>query len=229
MNQLIKRSLLALGAVAAMFAGATPAAAIPPSGPGADTPGTSSSVSPKTLKPCQTLSFKLAGFPGGETVYVKIDDGVGFGNTSVQGSGVWYAQAIPASGKVSGSFALPCDIAPGSHWLRFLASEYVDPKDPGKGVIGYTRRGGTDFKVVAGTGANPATNSGAKAPAPGQVVGSGENQVAGAGGVVTVAPATAADPSPAVSAPASAEPTPSAQPIVQPTVEPVAIEPISIE
>ncbi|MDR1237025.1 MAG: hypothetical protein LBK28_02165, partial [Propionibacteriaceae bacterium] len=165
MGQMTRRVLLASGILSALLTVATPAAAIPPDGPGADTPGTSASVSPKTLKPCQTIRFKVSGYPGGETLYVKIDDGVGFGNTSVQGSGVWYAQAIPTSGKVSGSFALPCDITPGSHWLRFLASEYVDPKDPGKGVIGYTRRGGTNFKVVADSGAGSA-NTGTKAPAP---------------------------------------------------------------
>jgi hypothetical protein len=208
MKQLTRRILLAGGVILGLLTMATPAAAIPPDGPGADTPGTSASVSPKTLKPCQTIRFKASGYPGGETLYVKIDDGVGFGNTSVQGSGVWYAQAIPASGKVSGSFALPCDITPGSHWLRLLASKYVDPKDPGKGVIGYTRRGGTNFKVVAASKTDP-NYKGAQAPAPGQVIGSGENQVAGAGGVVTVAPKAEASPSPTPSATASADPAPS--------------------
>lgn len=189
--------LLALGALAP----ATPASALPPSGAGSDTPGTSSSVSPGTLEPCQTIGFTVSGFPAGETLSVKIDDGVGYGDTSVQGSGVIHIQAIPASGTVSGSFALPCDISPGPHWLRYLASAPA-PNDP-SGTIGYTNRGGSDFTVVAGTGAggggggvtggaSATSGLGRTAPAAGATVGSGAEQVAGQGAILVIDPAAVA-------------------------------------
>ncbi len=190
-----------LGGLLASVLAAGPAAAIPPDGPGADTPGTGSSVSPRTLEPCQTISYTVTGYPGGETLYIKIDDGIGYGDTSVQGSGVWATQAIPASGTVSGSFELPCDITPGAHWLRFLASQYVDPADPGKGVLGFTRRGGADFTVVPATSGNPGGGSpggssnvgvGGQAPGAGQVVGSGSEQVAGSGGTLGIDPSLVA-------------------------------------
>jgi hypothetical protein len=164
-----------------------PAVAIPPGGPGADTPGTSSSVSPATLSPCDTISFTVSGYPAGEIVYIKIDDGIGYGDTSVQGSGVWHSQAIPSSGTVNGSFELPCDITPGAHWLRFLASQYVDPNDPGKGVIGFTRRGGSDFTVVAaggpsGTGYSSTGQSGSGGTGSIGSGRSGSNSGSGSGG-----------------------------------------------
>lgn len=161
---------------------AAPAVALPPDGAGPDTPGTSASVSPRTLEACQTLSFSVSGFPAGETLYVKIDDGVGYGDTSVQGSGVWHMQAISSAGTVNGSFELPCDIAPGAHWLRFLASEELtDASGSYQGVLGYTRRGGADFTVVApraggssGSGTSPGAGSGSGS-------GSGTSGSSGAG------------------------------------------------
>ncbi|MDR1079162.1 MAG: hypothetical protein LBL55_11025 [Propionibacteriaceae bacterium] len=172
---------------------AAPLPALPPDGAGADTPGTSSSVWPTSLAPCATINFSVSGYPAGETVYVKIDDGIGYGDTSVQGSGVWHSQAISNSGRVSGSFELPCDITPGGHWLRFLASAYVDPSDPNKGVIGYTRRGGADFTVVAADGAgNSGSGTGSGSTAAGSnagtVTGAGAEQVGGQGGVLGIDP-----------------------------------------
>lgn len=145
---------------------AAPAAALPPDGAGADTPGTSASVSPASLAPGATLSFTLSGFPAGETVYVKIDDGVGYGDTAVQGSGVIHQQAIPSSGTVSGSFTLPAGITAGAHWLRFLASAELYAADGSYlGVEGYTHRGGADFTVVVpssgGTGGGSGSGTGA--------------------------------------------------------------------
>jgi hypothetical protein len=196
--------LLAAAVGASLAPGVGPARAIPSGGPGADTPGTNSSVSPTTLSPCQTINFTVSGYPAGEIVYIKIDDGIGYGDTSVQGSGVWHSQAIPASGTVNGSFELPCDIAPGAHWLRFLASQYVDPADPGKGVLGFTRRGGADFTVVSaatptsggagggsgtgGSGSNASSGLGGAVPEAGATVGSGAEQVGGAGAVLAIDP-----------------------------------------
>ncbi|MDR1213454.1 MAG: hypothetical protein LBK54_05120 [Propionibacteriaceae bacterium] len=204
--------LVALGlAVGGLAGGAQPALAaplpahpvvpaLPPDGAGADTPGTASSVWPTSLAPCATINFSVSGYPAGETVYVKIDDGIGYGDTSVQGSGVWHSQAIPNSGRVSGSFELPCDITPGEHWLRFLASAYVDPSDPNKGVIGFTRRGGADFIVVAaGSGGNTGSgNAGAGSgsaagPEAGAVTGQGAEQVGGPGGVLGIDPGLVPD------------------------------------
>lgn len=211
------RALLAMAGVLVMAAMATPAVAIPPDGAGPDTPGTSASVSPATLEPCQTIGFTVTGFPGGETLYVKIDDGVGYGDTSVQGSGVWHMQAIPASGTVNGSFELPCDITAGAHWLRFLASEEVlDDDGDFQGVIGYTRRGGADFTVVSpsgssgGSGATGSAAGGGSGGASGSDGGSatgssgqsgqapvtggaGGGQLAGEGEVVVIDPDAVAD------------------------------------
>ncbi|MDR1443137.1 MAG: hypothetical protein LBJ02_12315 [Bifidobacteriaceae bacterium] len=219
MNRLVVL-LTALTAAAATLVPATAAPALPPDGPGPDTPGTASSVSPATLTPGATLSFTVSGYPAGETVYIKIDDGIGYGDTSVQGSGVWHSQAIPASGTVKGSFALPADIAPGAHWLRFLASKYVDPADPSKGVLGFTRRGGADFTVVASRagpalttagssssslsgGGSSASGLGGTAPEAGAVAGSGAEQVGGQGGVLGITPG--AESSASASAAASPE------------------------
>lgn len=214
-----RRTAAPVAVIAAALAAvlwAAPASALPPGGAGSDTPGTSSSVSPTTLQPCQTISYTVSGFPAGETVYVKIDDGVGYGDTSVQGSGVVAQQAIPASGTVNGSFELPCAITPGAHWLRFLASKPVDSSNPGAGALGYTNRGGSDFTVVAGTGTGAAPGSGASggglgaaAPAAGTTVGSGSAQVGGAGGTLSIDPGavpseTAAAPAPTASPAATA-------------------------
>ncbi|MFT4210530.1 MAG: hypothetical protein QM626_01550, partial [Microbacterium sp.] len=192
---------------------ALPATALPPGGASSDTPGTSASVSPTTLSACDTISFTVSGFPAGETVYVKIDDGVGYGDTSVQGTGVVYKQAIPASGTVNGSFALPCGITEGSHWLRFLASAYVDASDPSKGTVGYTHAGGTDFTVVAASsgssGSSGASDSGGSSSS--GTTGSGSSQNVSEGSVLTVTPgptvSATVSPTPSASGTVTAEPT----------------------
>ena len=237
--------LVAAGALVGVLMTAVPAAALPPDGAGSDTPGTSSSVSPSTLEPCQTLSFTVSGFPAGETVYVKIDDGVGYGDTSVQGSGVVHMQAIPSSGTVNGSFALPCSITPGTHWLRYLATQYVDHNNPGAGTIGFTNRGNSTFTVVAagsssgtnagnsgsavggtgtaaqssGTGSsggNASSGLGAAVPQSGAVVGSGAEQVGGQGGTLAIDPNAVQATTPAPSPSTSAAATPSSTPSVIP-------------
>lgn len=226
--------LLAVLVVLIGFAGpVAPAAALPPDGAGADTPGTSASVSPTTLAPGATLSFTLSGFPAGETVYVKIDDGVGYGDTAVQGSGVVHQQAIPSSGTVSGSFTVPSGITAGAHWLRFLASAELYAADGSYlGVEGYTHRGGADFTVViassgdSGTGAaaGSGTTSSGSAPgsgtaagsvAAGTTSGSGATAVTGQGGVVQAQPTAA--PTADATADATAEATPDATAEAGPT------------
>jgi hypothetical protein len=208
-------ALLALPVLLGAVAG--PALALPPDGAGSDTPGTSASVSPTSLAPGATISFTLSGFPGGETVYVKIDDGVGYGDTAIQGSGVVHQQAIPASGTVRGSFTLPAGITAGAHWLRFLASaELTDAQGNYLGVEGYTHSGGTDFTVVVPAGSTGASGStgtaGGSAAAAGTTTagggttGSGATSVTGQGAVVQVQPG-APEETPTAQASASAVPS----------------------
>lgn len=160
-------SVIAAGAVALIIGlQSTPAGALPPGGASGDTPGTASSVSPSTIAPCGTLNFTLSGFPAGEVVYVKIDDGLGSGDESVQGTGVVATQRISASGTASGSVQVPCDISEGDHWLRYLASEMVtDSSGAQIGVEGYSNRGNSNFTVVKTGGAAAPTTAGAAAAA----------------------------------------------------------------
>jgi hypothetical protein len=117
----------------------TMAHAIPPGGASPDTPGTYAEVYPKELAPGATISFAVSGYPAGEILNIKIDDGAGYSDTTTAGSGVVHTQAIGANGSTSGSLRLPGDISEGWHWLRFLASEQVE----GKGVLGYTNGAGS--------------------------------------------------------------------------------------
>ena len=152
------KRLFALVVAAVSFAVGAPAAwATPADGASQDTAGTSATVSPRTLAAGATISFTLRGFPAGQTVNVKIDDGHLCTDTS-HGACVYLQQKIPASGTVSGSLTLPHTLAAGAHWLRFLASA---PAPNGNGTIGYTCRGNSDFTVV-GAGA-PATTAAGRA------------------------------------------------------------------
>jgi hypothetical protein len=128
---------------------------IPEGGASADTPGTYAEVSPKELRPGATIQFAVSGYPAGEVLNVKIDDGLGYSDQTQEGTGVIHTQVIGADGSTSGSLKLPSDVAEGWHWLRFLASEVVE----GKGVLGYTNGAGaasntehpTAFQVVGET------------------------------------------------------------------------------
>ena len=124
---------------------ASPVGAVPPGGPGADTPGTSAEVSPTSLSPGDKISFTLRGFPAGETVNVKIDDGEVCGEAAVHGACVVYKKKI-SSGTTSGSFRAPKELKPGSHTLRFLASKPI--KGSGGGIEGFTLRS-PEFTIVS--------------------------------------------------------------------------------
>ncbi|WP_028660635.1 hypothetical protein [Nocardioides insulae] len=161
----VRRPLLAYAAgLAAVLltitALAVPASAIPDGGASPDTPGTSASVSGGSVVPGGTIGFRVSGFPAGETVYIKIDDGLTCSSKSVHGACVVHQQAIPGGGTVSGSFVLPTDIKPGRHWLRFLASEELTKGGKYVGTQGYTCRGNTDFTVVAGGSGGTSTADG---------------------------------------------------------------------
>lgn len=223
-------ALLAVLVVSLALAG--PAAAIPDDGAGPDTPGTSASVSPKTLRAGETIRFTLSGFPAGEVAYVKIDDGVFCSESGVHGACVVHQQRIGADGRVAGSFTLPDDLEPGPHWLRFLASEEMtDAQGNYLGVKGYTRRGGADFTVVAGsapaggggvTSGSPATGGGTAAgptsTGAGAVAAAVGTAVLEAGQVLTVRPGRAARAAATpIADPTDADPTPSAVPTPTPT------------
>ena len=122
------------------------ASALPPGGAATvNTPGTSSSVSPDSVEQCGSVSYEVSGFPAGETVNVKIDDGnVSGGDKSVQGQGVVDEQAIGNDGRASGSVEISCDFPTGMHTLRFLATG--GPRNEG-----YTNRS-PEFEVTAKSG-----------------------------------------------------------------------------
>lgn len=232
------RALLAalLAALALVLVG-TGAHAIPPDGAGADTPGTSASVSPRTLAPGATIRFTLSGFPAGEVVYVKIDDGTECDAAAVHGACVYHQQRIGSSGSVSGSFEVPTGLKPGAHWLRFLASEEMTDKDGTYlGVKGYTHRGGTDFTVVAatkgtttkegGTGTSGSTGAPGTTTSSGTTGGStGTGEAADklvvaaptAAATASATPAVTASVTPSAAAPAEAPtPAPAAAPAAAP-------------
>ncbi len=127
-------------------------ALIPPGGAGANTDGTTSTVSPSTVAIGGTLSFTVGGNPAGETVYVKIDDGQYQGVGKISGADIVATAAIGSDGTASGSITIPSDLAAGEHTLRFLAS--AKPAS-GSGNLGYTHRSDV-FTVTAGSSPDPA-------------------------------------------------------------------------
>lgn len=140
-----------VGAAVALAVACAPiASALPPGGAAtSNTAGTSSSISPTELAPCDTLYWEVSGFAPNEVVNVKFDDGaLSGGDASVQGQGVVSQAVADSSGRASNSVQIPCDFPEGNHWLRMLASQ---PKydDSGKeiGSLGYTLRT-DDFTVV---------------------------------------------------------------------------------
>lgn len=167
--QAVRRISLVAVLSGAVVATAFPAAALPPGGASADTPGTSTSVSPRTVEQCGTLNWNVAGFPAGETVHIKIDDGDGT-DQATHGAGVVQTQRIGSGGTASGSLQIPCNMAPGGHWLRYLATG-------GENNLGYTARAGSDFTVVARAGGNAGTGAAGQRPQS-QAGGAGQNQPA---------------------------------------------------
>lgn len=164
--------------------GAVPATAVPPGGPSPDTEGTSGTASPRTLRVGDVISFSISGFPGGETVSVKIDDGDFCSAKGVHGACVVHQQKISADGTVKGSFALPADLSPGKHWLRFLASEEIlDDEGRYKGVKPYSLKGDTDFEVVTTTTSTSGAGGAGGAGPTGQSGGSGSDDAQASPGV----------------------------------------------
>ena len=148
---------IATGVLGLTLGAVGPAMAIPPGGASPDTPGTSSTVGPRRLPAGGTLSYSVSGFPAGEVVSIKIDDGA-YCSSTAHGACVVQQQRIGSNGRASGSLVVPSDLPAGAHWLRYLASKELPN---GAGVKPYTRRGGSDFRVVAAgtTGSSGGTGS----------------------------------------------------------------------
>lgn len=158
-------SLVLAGALTTVALGSGVAQALPPGGASPDTPGTSATVTQRSLTPGATITFRIAGFPASEVVSVKIDDGEFCSAKGVHGACVVHQQKSAKDGTMSGSFALPTDLAPGKHWLRFLASaEMKDADGNYLGVKPYSLSGDTTFTISAPGQAsgNGTTNGSAK-------------------------------------------------------------------
>jgi hypothetical protein len=165
--------------------------ALPEGGASPDTPDTYAEVSPKELRPGATIQFAVSGYPAGEVLNIKVDDGLGYSDQTTAGTGVIHTQIIGASGSTSGSLKLPADISEGWHWLRFLASEVVE----GKGVLGYTNGAGsaantshpTAFYIAGESlGGATANESVVQGTSPGVVnAGQGNTNTAGGSGQTT--------------------------------------------
>lgn len=207
-------TVLALGLALSL----PPAAqALPPDGPGPETPGTTSRVWPAKVKAGDRLNFEVSGYPANETVYIKIDDGTMCSDTS-HGACVYHTQKLNKKGYAKGSLVVP-DLAPGKHWLRMLATGDVYDKKTGEkiGYQGYTRRGGNDFTVVEG--GSSGKNAGGTANAPGGGRAKSDGTIAG-GSVEIVVEEESPSPEASPTAPAeSAAPSPQATGAEGATVE----------
>lgn len=154
---------LLLAAALMLLGLAGSAQAVPPGGPSSDTEGTAGTASPRSLAPGGTIGFSISGFPAGETVSVKIDDGDFCSAKGVHGACVVHQQRVASDGTAKGSFALPSDLPEGDHWLRFLASEeIVDDEGRYLGVKPYSLRGDTDFTITAGAAQDPSAPAGTR-------------------------------------------------------------------
>lgn len=164
--------LVLAGALSTVFLGSGATHALPPGGASPDTPGTSGTISQRSLTPGATITFRISGFPASEVVSVKIDDGEFCSAKGVHGACVVHQQKSSKDGSMSGSFALPTDLAPGKHWLRFLASSEMKDADGNYlGVKPYSLSGDTMFTITAAgqsSGGAGAASGSPKSGAPGK-------------------------------------------------------------
>ncbi|MFW0154614.1 plasmid partitioning protein [Rothia sp. P6271] len=137
----LKTFFLALLSVLALMTGMSVAYALPPGGASPNTPGTSSTVSPTTVRAGDTVSFTVSGFPAHEQVRVKVDDGAACPRDAAQGACVVHQQKSDGNGNVRGSFLLPRDLEEGEHTLRFLATEVIrNASGEQQGTKGYSNQ-----------------------------------------------------------------------------------------
>ncbi len=156
--------------------GLAPAHALPPGGAAtSNTPGTSSSVSPASLQAGDTLTFSVSGFPAGEQLYIKVDDGAACPSDAAQGACVVHQQKISSNGTASGSFILSKELSEGPHTLRFLATEIMYDADGNyQGSKGYTNRS-PEFTI---SGVNESSSGGTTVNVDPSVINSIEENVA---------------------------------------------------
>ncbi len=154
-NEFWTRVTAAVVLIVAVVLAPLSAMALPPDGPSPNTPGTYAEVWPTTVTAGDVLNFRVSGFPAGEIIHLKYDDGNEnvCGSSAVHGACVIHTQVIPTSGVTVGSVVIPSDLPVGDHWLRFLASATAPGGD---GVLGFTLHGdgggygNSNFTVVAG-------------------------------------------------------------------------------
>lgn len=156
--------------------GLAPAHALPPGGAATtNTPGTSSSISPASLQAGDTLTFSVSGFPAGEQLYIKVDDGAACPSDAAQGACVVHQQKISSNGTASGSFILSKELSEGPHTLRFLATEIMYDADGNyQGSKGYTNRS-PEFTI---SGVNESSSGGTTVNVDPSVINSIEENVA---------------------------------------------------
>ena len=211
----MRRVLGSVAVATAVAALPVAASAIPPGGASADTPGTSVTVTARTVAPGGSIGYRVTGFPAGQVINVKIDDGKFCPQAGTHGACVVQQQRIPASGPVVGSVQLPSDLAPGKHWLRFLASAPKVVNGQQVGTIGYTARGSSDFTVVAtSNGGGSATPGSSVAPSAASTPTAGSSATEpAAGATLSAVPVGDTASTPASSAAPSA--SPSAAPVTE--------------
>ncbi|MFW0180997.1 LPXTG cell wall anchor domain-containing protein [Rothia sp. P5766] len=173
------RKLLAATVLGSTLVFSAPQAlAIPPGGASANTPGTSSTVTPGSLRAGDTISFTVSGFPANEQVNVKIDNGDACPSDSPQGACVVHQLKTDSQGKASGSFVLSRELAPGQHTLRFLATEIIYNSDGQQnGTRGYSNQSPA-FTIESGEQDSQGGSSGGQA-APGDKGQAGQGQNSG--------------------------------------------------
>lgn len=199
LKQLLTAALIGLALLAtSAVTHSAPAHALPPDGPSPNTPGTYVEVWPTTVRHGDVLNFRVSGFPAGEVIHLKYDDGAASvcGSSAVHGACVIHTQVVPSSGVTVGSIVIPHDLPAGNHWIRFLAS--APAPGTGGGVLGFSLHGqgggygNSNFTVVTGGSSGGGTASAGSGQAGGNAsTPSGAGLVATtteAGGVAEVAP-----------------------------------------
>ncbi|WEH38783.1 hypothetical protein [Streptomyces sp. AM 2-1-1] len=101
------------------------------------------------------VSFRLTGFPAGQQITVKLDDGEIIGQ---------WPDGIASDGSFSGTVTVPATATKGAHWLRFLAP---NPSTSMKadftvttGAAASATTGGTGGTGTSAAGANGSTAAG---------------------------------------------------------------------
>ncbi|MFD6534032.1 hypothetical protein ACFWEE_28875, partial [Streptomyces sp. NPDC060184] len=123
-------------------------------GSGSSTDGTATSATSATITAGSSVaaggkvSFRLTGYPAGQQITVKFDDGEIIGQ---------WPGGIAADGTFSGTVTVPATATKGAHWLRFLA-----PNPSTSTKAGFTVTSGADASATAsGTGGTTGTGSAA--------------------------------------------------------------------